>query len=83
MELREKKVLVAGFGKSGRAAADFLLNRGARVTVCDHNERISIPRELMATRDAYRIGRVFNSNLYLAGHDCAEPRSAAYVAGPD
>jgi UDP-N-acetylmuramoylalanine--D-glutamate ligase len=48
MELREKKVLVAGFGKSGRAAADFLLNRGASVTVCDHNEHIVIPREFMA-----------------------------------
>jgi len=48
MELREKKVVVAGFGKSGRAAAEFLLNRGARVTVCDHNERIAIPRELTA-----------------------------------
>jgi UDP-N-acetylmuramoylalanine--D-glutamate ligase len=48
MELRGKKVLVAGFGKSGRAAAEFLLDRGARVTVCDHNHRIAIPRELIA-----------------------------------
>lgn len=48
MELREKKVVVAGFGKSGRAAAEFLLSRGACVTVCDHNEHVAIPRELMA-----------------------------------
>ncbi len=48
MELREKKVVVAGFGKSGKAATEFLLSRGARVTVCDHNERIAIPRDLVA-----------------------------------
>jgi UDP-N-acetylmuramoylalanine--D-glutamate ligase len=45
MELRGKKMLVAGFGKSGRAAADFLLRRGAHVTVCDQNERLMVPRE--------------------------------------
>ncbi len=45
MELRDKKILVAGFGRSGRAAADFLLNRGACVTVCDHNARLQVPRE--------------------------------------
>jgi len=56
MELREKKVVVAGFGKSGRAAAEFLLSRGARVTVCDHNERIAIPRELMARGMRVELG---------------------------
>ena len=81
MELRDKKILVAGFGKSGRAAADFLLNRGARVTVCDHNERIAIPREFMARGMRTELGEYSHSNLYLAGHDCTEPRSAAYVAG--
>jgi len=45
MELSGKKILVAGFGRSGRAAAGFLLSRGARVTVCDRNERLQVPRE--------------------------------------
>ena len=48
MELRGKKIVVAGFGKSGRAAADFLLSRGACVTVCDHNEHIALPRDFLA-----------------------------------
>ncbi len=34
-ELRGKKVLVAGLARSGLAAANFLLRRGARVTVTD------------------------------------------------
>ena len=35
MELRSKRVLVVGLGKSGLAAARFLKDRGARVTVSD------------------------------------------------
>jgi UDP-N-acetylmuramoylalanine--D-glutamate ligase len=35
MELRNKRVLVVGLGKSGLAAARFLKERGARVTVSD------------------------------------------------
>ena len=35
MELRNKRVLVVGLGKSGLAAAQFLKQRGARVTVSD------------------------------------------------
>ena len=35
MELRNKRVLVVGLGKSGLAAARFLKSRGARVTVSD------------------------------------------------
>jgi UDP-N-acetylmuramoylalanine--D-glutamate ligase len=35
MELKNKRVLVVGLGKSGLAAAQFLKERGARVTVSD------------------------------------------------
>jgi len=35
MELKNKRVLVVGLGKSGIAAAMFLRKRGARVTVSD------------------------------------------------
>jgi len=35
MDLRDKKVLVVGLGKTGEAAADFLLRRGARVTISE------------------------------------------------
>ena len=35
MEIRNKRVLVVGLGKSGLAAAHFLKSRGARVTVSD------------------------------------------------
>ena len=35
MELKGKKVLVVGLGKSGLAAAIFLCRRGAQVTVSD------------------------------------------------
>jgi UDP-N-acetylmuramoylalanine--D-glutamate ligase len=35
MELKNKRVLVVGLGKSGLAAAQFLKGRGARVTVSD------------------------------------------------
>lgn len=56
MDLNAKKVLVAGFGKSGRAAAEFLLARGARVTVCDRNERLTVPREFMDRGMALELG---------------------------
>jgi UDP-N-acetylmuramoylalanine--D-glutamate ligase len=35
MELKNKRVLVVGLGKSGLAAAHFLKERGAQVTVSD------------------------------------------------
>src|ERR1700678_4551746 len=35
LELSKKRVLVVGLGKSGLAAAQFLKERGARVTVSD------------------------------------------------
>ncbi|MGI6452915.1 MAG: UDP-N-acetylmuramoyl-L-alanine--D-glutamate ligase, partial [Syntrophomonadaceae bacterium] len=38
MELKEKKVLVIGMGRSGLAAVDLLHRKGARVTACDINK---------------------------------------------
>jgi UDP-N-acetylmuramoylalanine--D-glutamate ligase len=35
MDLRDKKVLVVGLGKTGKAVADFLIKRGARVKVSE------------------------------------------------
>lgn len=35
MELKDKKVVVVGFARTGQAVCDFLLDRGARVTVTD------------------------------------------------
>lgn len=35
MDLRNKKVLVVGLGRTGEATADFLLRRGARVTISE------------------------------------------------
>jgi len=35
MELKDKKVLVVGFARTGQAVCDFLLERGALVTVTD------------------------------------------------
>ncbi|MFH0811992.1 MAG: UDP-N-acetylmuramoyl-L-alanine--D-glutamate ligase [Pseudomonadota bacterium] len=39
MELKGKKVLVVGFGRTGKAVSQFLLDRGAVVTVNDHKAR--------------------------------------------
>ncbi len=35
MEFKNKKISIAGFGKSGRAAAEILLERGCDVLICD------------------------------------------------
>lgn len=40
MELKDKKVLVAGSGKSGISATDLLKKVGAKVTIYDGNERL-------------------------------------------
>ena len=48
MELKGKKVLVVGLGKSGLAAALFLRKRGAQVTVSDMRSAASLAREIPA-----------------------------------
>jgi UDP-N-acetylmuramoylalanine--D-glutamate ligase len=52
MELKNKRVLVVGLGKSGRAAALFLRDRGARVTVSDERSVAALEREIPALLDA-------------------------------
>ncbi len=48
MELKGKKVLVVGLGKSGLAAALFLRQRGAQVTVSDMRSAAALAREIPA-----------------------------------
>ncbi len=48
MELKGKKVLVVGLGKSGLSAALFLRQRGAQVTVSDMRSAAALAREIPA-----------------------------------
>ncbi len=48
MELKGKRVLVVGLGKSGLAAALFLRRQGARVTVSDARSAESLAKEIPA-----------------------------------
>ena len=52
MELKNKRVLVVGLGRSGLAAAMFLKDRGARVTVSDTRSAQALAKEIPALLDA-------------------------------
>ena len=52
MELKNKRVLVVGLGKSGIAAAHFLRARGARVTVSDTRSAAALGAEIPALLEA-------------------------------
>jgi UDP-N-acetylmuramoylalanine--D-glutamate ligase len=52
MELKNKRVLVVGLGKSGIAAALFLKDKGARVTVSDARSAKDLEQEIPALLDA-------------------------------
>jgi UDP-N-acetylmuramoylalanine--D-glutamate ligase len=52
MELKGKKVLVVGLGKSGLAAALFLRRRGAQVTVSDVRSADALAKEIPALIEA-------------------------------
>lgn len=52
MELKGKKVLVVGLGKSGLAAALFLRQRGAQVTVSDARSADQLTKEIPALLEA-------------------------------
>ncbi len=52
MELKNKRVLVVGLGKSGLAAAMFLRDRGARVTVSDTRSAAALAKEIPTLLDA-------------------------------
>jgi UDP-N-acetylmuramoylalanine--D-glutamate ligase len=51
MELKGKKVLVVGLGKSGLAAALFLRHRGAQVTVSDARSADALAKDIPALLD--------------------------------
>jgi UDP-N-acetylmuramoylalanine--D-glutamate ligase len=52
MELKNKRVLVVGLGKSGMAAAFFLRDKGARVTVSDSRSAVALADEIPVLLDA-------------------------------
>jgi UDP-N-acetylmuramoylalanine--D-glutamate ligase len=52
MELKNKRVLVVGLGKSGLAAALFLRDRGARVTVSDARSAAALGAQIPALLEA-------------------------------
>ena len=52
LELKGKKVLVVGLGKSGLAAALFLRRRGAQVTVSDVRSAEALAKDIPALLDA-------------------------------
>jgi UDP-N-acetylmuramoylalanine--D-glutamate ligase len=52
MDLKNKRVLVVGLGKSGLSAAMFLRSRGARVTVSDTRSAMSLAKEIPQLLDA-------------------------------
>ena len=52
MELKNKRVLVVGLGKSGMAAALFLRDQGARVTVSDTRSAVALASEIPTLLDA-------------------------------
>ena len=52
MELKNKRVLVVGLGKSGISAALFLRGQGARVTVSDTRSAVALAEEIPALLEA-------------------------------
>jgi len=71
-DLRNKKVLVVGLAKSGLATAEFLVKKGARVTVTDH-----LPAsELGSTADS---AKGLGCSLALGGHPVEVFTQAALI----
>src|SRR3984885_13811918 len=52
MDLKNKRVLVVGLGKSGLSAAMFLREQGARVTVSDSRSAVALAKEIPALLEA-------------------------------
>jgi len=52
MDLKNKRVLVVGLGKSGLSAAMFLRKLGARVTVSDTRSAVALAKEIPALLEA-------------------------------
>ena len=59
MELKDKRVLVVGFGRTGRDSARFLAQQGARVLVSDLHPEAALRAEMTDLSDPaieYRLG---------------------------
>jgi UDP-N-acetylmuramoylalanine--D-glutamate ligase len=52
MDLKNKRVLVVGLGRSGLSAAMFLRGQGARVTVSDTRSAVALEKEIPALLEA-------------------------------
>jgi UDP-N-acetylmuramoylalanine--D-glutamate ligase len=52
IDLKNKRVLVVGLGKSGLSAAMFLRKLGARVTVSDTRSAVALAKEIPTLLDA-------------------------------
>ena len=72
MEIRNKNIVVVGLGRSGVAAARFLRNRDARVTITDR-----APADVLADPIAALEG--VDVQLKLGGHDAKDFESADLV----
>lgn len=67
MNYSGKTILVAGAGRSGLAAARFLISRGARVILTDSGDRASLDAAAVTDLAAY-AGNSGALNLELGGH---------------
>ena len=76
MEIKGKKVLVVGLGKSGLAAALFLRRQGAQVTVSDVRSAEELAKEIPGTHRRGHRGRgrrARAADLPAAGPDRRQP----------
>lgn len=55
MDLVNRSILVVGLGRSGQAAANFLVRCGARVTITDRRSEEALSRELSGLNAPYRL----------------------------
>jgi UDP-N-acetylmuramoylalanine--D-glutamate ligase len=72
VELEGKSAVVLGLARSGVAAAELLLRRGARVVAADRKPAAELPAEVTALREK-------GARLALGGHDAATLAGAELV----
>lgn len=70
MDLQGKKILVLGYARTGQAVAEFLLAKGAKVSISDQNDLTNAPKiaELFA-QGATILNEVQTGALLDAGYD--------------
>ena len=73
MELKAKRVLVVGLGKSGLAAALFLRHKGAQVTVSDVRSAESLAKEIPALLEEGIMVEAGGHPLPFRGNDNPPP----------